>query len=169
MRDVPDVRAANATPCRAGLALRSASLLLPIVGLRAMATAAATARVAMATGFGVDEEASMACKRAWGDGIEGGGAAGGGLVCLSSRSTPVTPSKLRPDQGPGLAATRGKQRSLRSGGGGGDGRRRRHAMAAEGGGRRGAVAVLRLGGGRRRLLLGGVYMRCLGSRRGAFP
>jgi hypothetical protein len=100
--DVPGARAANASLRVEAVALRCASLLLPIVGLRATASAAATARVAMERGVGVDG-ASIACKRVSGDGREGGVAAGGGgglgwavlLVVTLARSTRlVAPSRI---------------------------------------------------------------------------
>lgn len=83
--DVLGLRAANATRCREGLALRCASLLLlPIDGLRATTSAAAGARAAMGRVYG-EEGAGISCKRVSGDGVavaDAVAAGGGGLVAV---------------------------------------------------------------------------------------
>jgi hypothetical protein len=123
---------------------------LPIVGLRATARAAATARVAMERGVGVDG-AGIACKRVSGDGCEGGVAAGGGgglgwavvlVVTLALHAW------LRQAESSGrnkvAGRTRGKLRSS-STGGSDEQQQQRCAMAAICSGvGRGAVTVLRL-------------------------
>lgn len=169
------LRAANATRCWEGLALRCASLLLPIVGLRATARAAAAARVAMGSGSGGDG-AGVACKGVSAEMVV--------IVLLPRRmvgwwqqcgarrhARPVTPSRIeRQNQGAVRPLMRGSDAMQvgRSGGGGEGGgeQQQQHAMAAEGGGgRRGAGVVVQLdnteaGQG----LGGGVAMRCFGHR-----
>jgi hypothetical protein len=162
--DVPGGRAANATLWVEAVALRCASLLLPIVGrLRATARGAATAHVAMGRGVGVDG-AGIACKRVSGDGCEGeGGVAalgGGGLGwAVLLVVTLALHACLRQAESSGrikvAGRTRGKLRSSSTGAGGDEQQQQRCATAAIcSGGGRGAVTMLRLrattrGSGRR--------------------
>jgi hypothetical protein len=135
--DVSSARADNATRCREGLALRSASLLLPIVGLRATATAAAAARGAVGAGFEVDG-AVVACKRGSGDGRAAAVAvaADGGLYDGSSVLVVTLDCYAKGGRIKVRAATRGKHRSASSGDDGGGEQRPRPAMTVEQGGRR---------------------------------